>query len=104
MVEGVVKPKYIAMVGRYLEKKEWPHGGVCDAWHAWLGEGGFYSLVDAYVYFDDWPADGWEKAELDWATGRLVLQGKMGDGGEWIEALVDRLFSQICVGLRLEWS
>lgn len=104
-IYGVVKPEYIPLVGTYLERKEWPVGeGLCSAWHAWLAGAGRYTLVDAYMYYDDWPA--YERAELDRENGGLVL--KFEADYEWTRAFTDLLLTKLCEDdretLRIEYS
>lgn len=99
-VDAVIKPEYVSMVEGYMEEKEWLHASpVVKAWHDYLGRNGGYQLVDAYMYYDDYPRQGYTLALFNSLDRTLVLTGNV-DPSFDISSMVELLLkpmSQKCL-------
>lgn len=100
--EGTVRPEYVAVVKAYLKEKEWPHACVVvKPWHAYLGQKGWFDLIDAYMYFHDYPMQGYAVEAFQEEEGKLVLEGGLGSGVD-IETMVALLLRPMCIQCTFE--
>lgn len=91
-VHAVIKPEYVCLVEGYLKEREWPHAcTVVKPWHDYLGQQGRYQLIDAYIYFDDYPYQGYTREEFSSRDRTLILTGPADDTSFDIASMVELL-------------
>lgn len=94
-LSAIIEKEHVGMVESYLELKEWLDAfPPVKAWHDYLGRKGHYHLVDAYMYFYDYPVCGYTRAEFDSLRRTLILTGPL-DGSLDVEAMVELLIKPI---------
>lgn len=94
-LRATIKPEHVDMVQSYLEEKEWFECfPAVKQWHNYLGQKGHYHLIDAYMYFMDYPVQGYTREEFSVVDRTLTLTGPV-DCGIDVSSMVDLLIRPI---------
>lgn len=94
-LRAVIKPEHVGMVESYLAEKEWfDCFPAVKPWHDYLGQKGHYHLIDAYMYFMDYPIEGYTREEFSGGDRTLILTSPV-DCGVDVPTMVELLIKPI---------